>query len=261
MKKRLVLVAIFAGLISSYGQPSGRPTRSPLPTAASHRPPAPSLRTYAGAEYTIRILCLYGSVPAKGFMGREPMAGPNSILNRTVRLRAGHVGVEYEPDKVLSFQPVHYDGIGHAGHFFSSPHSKNFNSCFRIYSEHRMWNVLGNYYNNIDSLRRAVFVIPITAAQKHILDSLATAYTRSTPYDYAFLGMRCASSTYDVLRIAGIVTECKHNIWYNVFTPQDFRWLLYREYLHNKDKGWLLYTCKGSRSRKWDKDIDNWSGF
>lgn len=194
-------------------------------------------------------------------MGKEPMYGPNNIINRTAKLRGGHVGVEYEPDKILSFQPVHYTGIARAGHLIPSSREKNFNSCFKVYSERRMWNVLGNYYDNIDSLRRAVFVVPITAAQKHTLDSLAQTYTSTTPYDYAFLGMRCASATYDVLRIAGIVTECRHNIWYNVFTTQDFRWLLYREYLRNKENGWRLYTCKGSTSRKWDKDIDNWSGF
>ncbi len=43
-----------------------------------------------------------------------------------------------------------------------------------------MWNCLGNYYNNIDSL--------------------VNSYTTQTPYDYVFLGMRCASSSYDVLQ-------------------------------------------------------------
>ena len=254
MKKIFLLLVTIAVLLGAHSDTFAQTSPPRVQPAASHKPPA-------SAQYTIRVLCLYGSIPANGFMGKEPMYGPNSILNRTVRLRAGHVGVEYEPDKVLSFQPVHYDGIAHAGHFFSSSRAKNFNSCFRIFSEHRMWNVLGNYYDNIDSLRRVVFVIPITKTQKRTLDSLAKTYTRATPYDYAFLGMRCASATYDVLRIAGIVTECKDNIWYKVFTPQDFRWLLYREYLRNKDKGWSLHTCKGSRSRKWDNDTDNWSGF
>jgi hypothetical protein len=83
-----------------------------------------------------------------------------------------------------------------------------------------MWNVLGNYYGNIDSLRRAVFVIPVTAAQKKILDSLAGQYTREPPYDYAFLGMRCASATYDVLQAAGITTNtCTTRIRVGNSTP------------------------------------------
>ena len=251
------------------------PSRRPLPASArKHLPTAPPARVPLGPATplttpappeppvsTIRVLCLYGSIPAKGWMGREPMYGPNTLINRTAKLHGGHVGVEYAPGKVLSFQPLKYTGIASSGHLITSSNKKNFNSCFRTYSETRMWNVLGNYYGNIDSLRRAVFVIPVTAAQKKILDSLAGQYTRESPYDYAFLGMRCASATYDVLQAAGIVPEYKHELWYNVFTTRQFRYLLYREYLHNKDKGWQLYTCKGSVSRKWEKDVDNWSGF
>jgi hypothetical protein len=72
--------------------------------------------------------------------------------------------------------------------------------------------------------------------------------------------MRCASSTYDVLQTAGILPK-SDMIWYNVFTTQEFRYLLYREYLRNKDRGWELYTVKGSQSRKWEKDVDNWSNL
>ena len=97
--------------------------------------------------------------------------------------------------------------------------------------------------------------------QKQILDSLAQQYTGKSPYDYAFLGMRCASATYDVLQAAGIVPEIKHRLWYNVFTTRQFRYLLYQQYVRNKDKGWKLYVCKGSVSRKWEKDIDNWSHY
>lgn len=226
--------------------------------SAARKPQVPPRKP---PEYSIRILCLYGSIPAKGWMGIEPMYGPNSLINRAAKLRGGHVGVEYEPDKVLSFQPVKYTGIAASGHLLSNFRSTNFNSCFRIYSENRMWNVLGNHYNNIDSLRRAVFVIPVTAAQHRILDSVARQYTRKSPYDYAFIGMRCASATYDVLQAAGIVPAIRHQLWYNVFTTQEFRYLIYQEYLRNKDKGWQLYTCKGSVSRKWEKDLDNWSHY
>jgi hypothetical protein len=182
------------------------------------------------------------------------MRGPNSMLGRMVKLHGGHVTVAYARDRALSFQPVHYDGPGGAGHVFSRSGRKNFNSCFRIYSETRSWNVLGNYYNNIDSLRRAVFIIPVTAAQKSTLDSLAKAYTAATPYDSAFFGMRCASASYQFLATAGLVTEYRSNIWWHVFTTRDFRDALYKEYLRNRDKGWRLETSKGSVSRQWEKD-------
>src|SRR5579859_4499231 len=138
---------------------------------------------------SVRILCLYGSVPAQGFEGREPMYGPNNLFNRIAKMHGGHVAIEYAPDKALSFQPLHYTGIARSGHLTNRANPKNFNSCFRIYTERRAWTVLGNYYNNPDSLRRATFVIPITVTQKKRLDSIAQAYVRQTPYDYSFLGM------------------------------------------------------------------------
>src|SRR5277367_6069108 len=33
------------------------------------------------APYTIRILCLYGSVPAKGYWKVEPFHGPHNMIN------------------------------------------------------------------------------------------------------------------------------------------------------------------------------------
>jgi hypothetical protein len=210
---------------------------------------------------SIRILCLYGSIPAKGWVGKEPMYGPNNLFNRMAKMHGGHVAIEYAPDKALSFQPLRYNGFGGGGHLTNRSNPRNFNSCFRIYTAQRAWTVLGNYYNNIDSLRRATFVIPVTATQKKRLDSIARAYTSQTPYDYSFLGMRCASSSYEVLEAAGIVSGYKHHFWYNIFTTRRFRYVLYQEYLRNKDKGWRLYTCKGSQSRQWEKDEDNWTHY
>ena len=229
----------------------GAPHHTPAPLPHSAPPDLPS---------TIRILCLYGSVPAKGYWKIEPLHGPHNIINYTAKLHGGHVGIQYAPAKVLSFQPLTYGGLAASGHFIPNFRKHNFNSCFRIVTVNHIWNCLGNYYNNIDSLRRAIFVIPITPTQRRILDSLAARYTQQTPYDYAFLGMRCASSTYDVLQAAGILPKTDMT-WYNVFTTREFRYLLYQEYVRNKDKGWQLYTSKGSQSRKWEKDIDNWSNY
>ncbi|HEY4336004.1 MAG TPA: hypothetical protein VGM89_08905 [Puia sp.] len=210
---------------------------------------------------SIRILCLYGSIPAKEFRGREPMYGPNNVFNKMAKMHGGHVAIEIAPDKALSFQPLRYTGIARSGHLTNRANANNFNSCFRLYTRHRAWTVLGDYYNNLDSLRRATFVIPITAAQKRRLDSIAKTYVAKTPYDYSFLGMRCASASYEVLAAAGIVTGYKHNFWYNIFTTRRFRYVLYKEYLRNKEKGWRLYTSKGSQSREWEKDQNNFTNY
>jgi hypothetical protein len=238
------------------------PHRAPAPRhpAPPHRAPAPRHPAPPDSPYTIRILCLYGSVPAKGYWKVEPYHGPHNLINYTAKLHGGHIGIEFAPEKVLSFQPLSYGGLAASGHLIPNFRKRNFNSCFRTVTVNRMWSCLGNYYNNIDSLRRAVFVIPVTATQHKTIDSLVNRYLNQTPYDYAFLGMRCASSSYDVLQTAGILPKTDLT-WYNVFTTQEFRYLLYQEYLHNRDKGWQVYTSKGSISRKWEKDIDNWSNF
>ncbi len=264
-----ILLLLALALFAWRNAPGGKPN-APDPgdkhnadrTGTGHHRPSGTAATAADTRATpdtrivdsIRVLCLYGSIPAKGWRGREPMYGPNSMLGRMVKLHGGHVTIEYAHDRALSFQPVHYNGFGGAGHIMPRSNEKNFNACFRIYNEKRAWNVLGNYYNNVDSLRRAVFIIPVTAAQQHKLDSLATTYTKLPPYDYAFFGMRCASASYQFLSEAGLVTEYKHLIWMNVFTTRDFRNALYKDYVRNRDKGWRLETSKGSVSRKWEKD-------
>jgi len=253
------LITIAALLIFASFHPSP-PRSAPSPIAPQRlTAPVPPARPQ-DAPYTIRILCLYGSVPAKGYWGVEPLHGPHNMVNFVAKLHGGHVGIEYAPDKVLSFQPQTYGGLAASGHFFPNFKKQHYNSCFRTVTVGRMWSCLGNHYDNIDSLRRAVFVIPITAAQRRALDSLVNRYCSQTPYDYAFFGMRCASSSYDVLQSAGILPK-QDMTWYSVFTTQQFRYLLYLEYLKHKGEGWELLTSKGSRSRKWEKDVDNWSNF
>ncbi|HEV2480613.1 MAG TPA: hypothetical protein VGS79_13145 [Puia sp.] len=252
----LLLLALFA-----WRNPRGPHHRKAAGVASNRLPAGDPDHAASDARIvdSIRVLCLYGSIPAKGWQGKEPMHGPNSMLGRMVKLHGGHVTIEYRHDRALSFQPVHYDGLGGAGHLMPRLNQKNFNSCFRIYTEKRAWNVLGNYYNNLDSLRRVVFIIPVTATQQHKLDSLADAYTKNTPYDYAFFGMRCASASYEFLKEAGLVTEYRHHIWMNIFTTRDFRNALYKDYVRNRGqgKGWRLETSRGSASRKWEKDTES----
>src|SRR5579863_3694478 len=101
------------------------------------------------APYTIRILCLYGSVPAKGYWKVEPLHGSRNMVNLVAKLHGGHVGIEYAPGKVLSFQPQTYGGLASSGHFAPKFKKQNFNSCFRTVTTSRMWSCLGNHYDNI----------------------------------------------------------------------------------------------------------------
>ena len=206
----------------------------------------------AHAQDSIRVLCLYGSIPAKGWKGIEPVFH-KGILTRTINLHGGHVGVETLIDSVLSFQPVNYSGLFRSGHIFN--HSRHPNSWFRALSDQDMWYVLPHHYDDLDSLRRAVFVIPVTPGQRRMIDSLSRAYRAHTPYDYAFLGMRCASASYEILFHAGLVSGYPRGIWHKIFTTKKFRYALYKEYLRRKAAGWRLYTWKGCTSRQWENDI------
>jgi hypothetical protein len=203
------------------------------------------------AQDSIRVLCLYGSVPAKGYKGVEPQFR-KGMFTRLINLRGGHVGVETGADTVLSFHPVRHDGPFHAGHIFNHPRHPN--SIFRAVSVDRMWFMLPHHYPDPDSLRRVVFVIPITPEQRRVIDSLALAYLAHTPYDYAFLGMRCASASWQILVYAGVATEYRHAFWHKIFSTRKFRYALYKEYLRKRSAGWRMYTWKGSVSREWDKD-------
>ena len=207
--------------------------------------------TRLSAQDSIRVLCLYGSVPAKGWKGVEPQFN-KGLFTRLINLRGGHVGVEAGTDTVLSFHPVHYNGPFHAGHFFN--HCRRPNSVFRAVTVNRMWYMLPHRYPDLDSLRRVVFVIPVTSGQRRVIDSLALAYLARTPYDYAFLGMRCASASYQILVYAGVATEYRRGLWHRIFSTRKFRYALYKEYLRRRSEGWRMYAWKGSVSREWDKD-------
>ena len=140
----------------------------------------------------------------------------------------------------------------HAGHIFN--HRRHPNSLFRAVSVNRMWYMLPHHYPDLDSLRRVVFVIPVKSGQRRVIDSLALAYLARTPYDYAFLGMRCASASYQILAYAGVATEYRRGLWHRIFSTRKFRYALYKEYLRRRSEGWRMYTWKGSVSREWDKD-------
>ena len=67
---------------------------------------------------------------------------------------------------------------------------------------------------NEDDLNRAVITIPVTTEQKRKIDSMASAYLRKTPYDYAVAGMRCASASYDIMARAGLFKEYGSSTWW-----------------------------------------------
>ena len=195
---------------------------------------------------SIRVLIIYGSKPAKGHPKEYKWFGGRA---------GGHVALDLGNDRVLSFAPTKYRPWPH---LIACAKPKNFRSTFRIESVDAFWktfNYTGGRYH-IDSLQRMVVAIPINPRQRKTIDSLSTVYLAHTPYDYAVLGMRCASASYEILAQTGVLDDpYKHHIWWHLLWPRDIRYELLKEAKHGqKAKTWRVFQGKGSPSRKWDYD-------
>lgn len=205
-----------------------------------------SCKAFPQTPDSIRVLIIYGSKPAKGHPHEYKWFGGRP---------GGHVAIQIDRDRVLSFGPTKYHPICH---IFSRSNAANFKSAYRIESVRRFWetfNYTGARYP-IDSLKRMVVSIPVSSRQKRKLDSIASAYTTHVPYDYAVLGMRCASSTYEILEQLDLLDKpYKHYIWWHILFPRDIRYELLKEVKYGPSaRTWRVYQNKGSSSRKWDYD-------
>ena len=198
--------------------------------------------TFAQATDSVKVLFIYGSKPAREYRHAERRWFGG--------VRGGHAAVQIGADKVLSFRSTEYPC-----HIFAKKNKQKFASLFEYRTVNGAWETFPPHNYIIDSLKRAEVVIPINAEQRKKIDSIAIVYTRSTPYDYAFLGMRCASATYDVLQQAGITESHKHGNWLRIFTVRSLRKRLFTIAKKNQANGWVRRIYKGGSHRKWEKDF------
>ncbi len=177
------------------------------------------------ANDTLRILFAYGSKP-KG----------NGETHWFGGLHGGHVSISYKGE-YASFVP---DG---AVHIF--PKRKNKKSAFIIEKE-------GNFVYDTTDSRYLILSIPINQQQSRKIDSTLRMRLFDAPYDYAFLGMRCASAVYEVLATAGLYPICSYRkMSCKYFYPK----LLRKQLLKQASAlGWGIYYRPGRKYRKWEKD-------
>lgn len=153
----------------------------------------------------------------------------------------GHAGIEYEANKIINFQPK--------ARFHVFAHPRLINSRFSIHDTLSFYEMLGGDYRTV---KRTVVTIRISSRQKAKLDSLAAAYTKRSPYDYAFFGMRCGAAAYDVLAQAGVTKAYSFfKTWSRFFYPRITRRRL------EKLAGTMEYAVRkapGSGKRIWEKD-------
>lgn len=153
----------------------------------------------------------------------------------------GHAGIEYEPNKIINFQPK--------ARFHVFTHPSFINSRFGIHDTLSFYEILGGKYS---SVKKTTITIRISAKQKEKLDSVVLAYATRSPYDYAFFGMRCGAATYDLLAQAGVVKSYSFSkTWSKLFYPRKTRRRLER-LAHRK--GYVIQKMPGTEKRIWEKD-------
>lgn len=177
---------------------------------------------------TIKIHFLYGSKPAHGHRKTEKrwFGGKHG----------GHVTLQMG-DSIIGFNPFF------KYHVF--PHKKNRSSAWAN-QEHSDFvrDSLKHKYTSVE--------IPVTAEQYLQLKSVADNYLAKTPYDYAFLGMRCAAATYDLLGQIGVVDDyTKFRNTFSNFYPKKLRKKIFKLAL---EKDFKVTFHKGTYTRKWEKD-------
>jgi len=191
-----------------------------------------TLKTNAISD-TLFVYFLYGSKPKEEFKQTESKWFGG--------LHGGHVGIGTSKEKIYHFLPQN--------HFHIIKHHNPRNSKFIYSSADNFTQVFGK----IDSPKMMIIAIPISKEVKLKIDSLHIQYQDSTPYDYAFIGMRCAAASYDVLAHAGIVKRKKlSSTVIKNFYPKPLRNNLRKK---AKKKKWpCILSTDESKKRTWEKD-------
>ena len=183
------------------------------------------------AQDTLRVHFLYGSKPAKGFKKeQEKLFGG---------INGGHVSLECG-DGIYGFGP---EG---RFHLVARKGEKRRHSYFRYDSREAF------AADSIDKQYMTIF-IPVEPTTIARIDSIHQCYHNDSPYDYAFLGMRCTASVYDILAQAGLEKERKQKgIWWKYFYPRRLRNHMVKEAVEN---GWPIYIHDGTEQRKWEREL------
>ncbi len=182
---------------------------------------------------TLKIHFLYGSKPKKKYkyVEKKWFGG----------IHGGHVGVEFKTGNIVNFIP--YEGF----HYIEK--QKNRKSKFVSNNFRQFYGIFGG---NPDSVKRVIFYIPINTTDANRLDSVSKSYLSKTPYDYAFIGMRCAAAAYDLSSNTGIVKKLhRKRMYFKIFYPKKLRKKLFKL---AKKNGWKYEIKEGSRRRIWEKD-------
>lgn len=180
------------------------------------------------AQQTITVHFLYGSKPAKGYK--------NSETKWFGGKKGGHVTIE-AGDSIIGFQP------GGNCHVFGK--KKKANGYFNTKQKEI-------FIKDTVSLKYTSIIIPLDEDGYSKIKTTLNNYLTKSPYDYAFLGMRCAAATYDILEETGVVKKrTRMGKWVSFFYPQLLRRRILKAAAENN---FAVVKTKGRPSRVWEKE-------
>lgn len=177
----------------------------------------------------LHIHFIYGSVPVKEFRNTEETV-PGGLLGGHIYLQAGH--------NVFGFEPFDKNKI----HLFPR---RKFNSTFtkEVYS---------SWIKNNKEKKLVSIEIPLSYETERYLNVLLENFHRKTPYDYAVFGMRCGSSTYQILSETGIFPV---NSRFVAMIKIPFPRILRKKMLiMAKNNNYKVSRQQGNQKRMWEKD-------
>ena len=186
--------------------------------------------TFAQADSAqfIKINFLYGSRPLRAFRATEPKYFGG--------LHGGHVTIQV--------------GDLDCGFRKTSAHTHVFPAKKRASAF--MPRALNGKSRYSADRKTVTFIIPVTPEQLRLLEQILQKYIDSTPYDYAFFGMRCASATQEILGKIGVLKD-RTRSWHlaTAFYPKRFRKRVFRL---AKEHHYAVLKTEGRPTRRWERD-------
>lgn len=153
-------------------------------------------------------------------------------------LLGGHIEWEIE-DTVYGFQYADRKKI----HFYSRKQPAAFGGLFTRKSK-------ANWLKETKNDRITSIFIPLGEGQRVRLVDILEAYHRQAPYDYAFLGMRCASATFELMAEIGLLPKKSRRYYIlHAFYPRQLRKRLVKWAKKNK---FQVLKKEGIESRFWE---------
>jgi hypothetical protein len=192
-----------------------------------------SLASFSQPTTYLKVHFLYGSKPKREYRDTEKKWF-GGILG-------GHCGIEADSDQVVSFFR------GRDVHIVAKKNNRQ--SRYVTHSRERFYSMFGG---SPESKKRGIVHVPVTIEQKQKFDSIIAAYREQTPYDYAFIGMRCGSATYEILAQLDVLREYSYRrTYWKIFYPRRLRRPLFAK---AEENNWTIELYEGSVTRKWEKD-------